>query len=86
MSAAEITNLSLQRGVMSVVDVPVDIPVELLNSPMWEDYAEERQLSRPIDSALMHLGLSEKNQEGKWLPKYRILAWISLCRHLCKEN
>lgn len=60
LSAAEITELSLRRGTQSAVDSTVDVPVELLETPLYREYARQRHLSRPFPEQLKHLGLFKK--------------------------
>lgn len=67
LTANEITNLSLQRGVQSAVDAPADVPVELLETDWWKQYAEQRQLSRPFPDVLKHIGLSVPDG-SEWKP------------------
>jgi len=69
LSALEITELSLRRGVTSAVDIAVDVPVELLQTDTWQEYYKERGLSRDFPDCLRHLGLAEKEfQSGRWQP------------------
>lgn len=67
IGAQEIHRLCLRRGVESVVDQPVAVPVELLDTDWWIQYAKQRQLSRPIAEALKHLGLSKMDGD-EWKP------------------
>ncbi len=66
--ASEITDLSLQRGVQSVVDAPVDVPIELLETDWWREYSDNRKLTRSIKQAIRHLGLAKKDAERHWKP------------------
>lgn len=68
LAAGEITKLSLRRGVSSAVDVPIDLPEELLDTQTWRDYANVRSLTRPLGEQLCHIGLSKKNEQGYWYP------------------
>ena len=68
LSANEITELSLRRGVHSAVDATVDVPVELLDTQWYRQYASNRQLTRPVQEQLQHLGLSRKVESGAWMP------------------
>jgi len=68
LSASEITELSLRRGVQSAVDIPVDVPVELLETQSWREYARQRKLTRPFEESLRHLGLVVRDPSGKWVP------------------
>ncbi len=67
IGAQEIHRLCLRRGVNSVVNLPVDVPIELLDTSWWGEYSLQRKLTRPVSEALKHLGLSIK--DGKeWKP------------------
>lgn len=65
--AQEIHRLCLRRGVDSVVNQPVNVPIELLDTSWWHEYATQRKLTRPVEEALKHLGLSIKEGE-EWKP------------------
>lgn len=67
LSAVEITELSLRRGIQSAVDATVNVPIELLNTPMYKEYARERKLSRQFPEQLKHLGLYKK-RDGIYRP------------------
>jgi ATP-dependent DNA helicase RecG len=68
LNAAEITELSLKRGSMSIVNALVDVPFELLDTIYWKEYRDQRKLTRPTDEALSHLGLARKNDASKLVP------------------
>lgn len=68
LSATEITELSLRRGVQSAVDATVDVPVELLNTEWYRQYSSSRRLSRPIQEQLRHLGLCRRAEGDDWRP------------------
>ncbi len=68
LSAQEITNLSLRRGVQSAVDALSDAPFELLETDYWREYKEQRQLTREFPDALKHLGLARTDESGSWRP------------------
>ena len=57
----------LQLGQASVVDQPVDVPVELLDTHWWKDYRDARGLTRPLEEALRSVGLARKAGEA-WKP------------------
>lgn len=67
IGAQEIHRLCLRRGVESVVNQPVDVPVELLETEWWGEYARQRKLTRPFTDAAKHLGLVIQDK-GKWKP------------------
>jgi ATP-dependent DNA helicase RecG len=58
ISAAEITELSMRRGTMSIIGSLVDAPFDLLDTSYWREYAAQRRLTRPITEAMRHLGLA----------------------------
>jgi ATP-dependent DNA helicase RecG len=60
ISAAEITELSMRRGAVSVVSGLVDVPFDLLDTSYWRAYAAQRRLTRQIAEALRHLGLARE--------------------------
>lgn len=69
LNAAEITDLSMQRGgLASAVNALVKIPFDLIDTIYWKEYRDHRQLTRNIDEALFHLGLARKNNEGELQP------------------
>lgn len=69
LSAVEITELSLRRGTQSAVDATVNVPVELLNTAMYKEYARQRKLSRLFHEQLKHLGLLKK-RDGVYQPTH----------------
>lgn len=68
ISAAEITELALQRGVVSYVAQPVDVRLDLLKTAFWDQYAASRRLTRPFPDVLEHLGLAKRLPEGTLKP------------------
>jgi ATP-dependent DNA helicase RecG len=68
LSAAEITDLSLRRGTRSVVDDPVSVSFDLLDTATWRQYAENRKVTRPLPEALRHVGLAKEGPDGKHVP------------------
>jgi|GEM_PF-4231639 len=68
LSAPEITTLSLQRGVRSVVDEPVNVPMDLVDTHTWRQYADARKITRPISEALRHIRLAVLNEKGTLCP------------------
>lgn len=61
LSASEITELSMRRGTMSVVNTLVDVPFDLLETSHWREYTARRRLTRPIAEAMRHLGLARED-------------------------
>jgi ATP-dependent DNA helicase RecG len=68
VSAAEITNLSLQRGAVSFVALTVDVALELLDTEYFHGYATARKLTRPFRESLLHLGLAKQDAAGALKP------------------
>lgn len=68
LNAGEITELSMQRGTTSAVNILADVPFALLDTIYWKEYRNHRKLTRDIDQALLHLGLARENEAGKLLP------------------
>lgn len=64
LTAAEITDLSMQRGATSAVNGLVEVPFDLLDTDVWRTYREQRRLTRPIDEAMLHLGLARRDTQG----------------------
>jgi ATP-dependent DNA helicase RecG len=67
MTAQEIMRRRLRLGAVSALDYPVDVSVELLDTVWWQDYRNQRGLTRPLEEALKHLGLL-KLVDGVWKP------------------
>ena len=68
LSASEITELSMRRGVQSFVNTTAEVPFELLDTAIWREYRSQRHLTRPIDQALPHLGLAKNDLHGVLRP------------------
>lgn len=68
LGAEEIVALAHRRGGVSAVDAPVEVPVELLQTNLWRDYASQRRLTRPIAEQLPHLGLAKAEPGGGFRP------------------
>lgn len=61
MTAAEINELSYQRGVVSAESEPVDVPFELLETEIWRRFAVSRGfLSGDISDRLFRIGLAKR--------------------------
>jgi ATP-dependent DNA helicase RecG len=67
-SAEEIAALSLRRGSTPFDAGLVDVPVELLETATWHQYAAQRRLTRPLADALLHSGLARRDEDGKIKP------------------
>lgn len=68
LSAAEITDLSMARGVQPWVRGLARIDCSLLDTNWWREYSQQRRLTRPIDQALLHLGLARVDADGALRP------------------
>lgn len=67
INAQQIHKLCLRRGVDSIVNQPVNVPVELLETEWWRQYATQRKLTRTCFEAMQHLGLVVKDG-SEWKP------------------
>jgi len=67
MTAREIVARRFRLGAVSALDLPVDVPVEVLDTVWWQDYRNQRGLTRPHEEALKHLGLLKQVDEA-WKP------------------
>ena len=69
MAAAEITELSYKRGVLSAESETVDIDISLLDTEMLKQYCVERGLStrRSLEQRLETIGLAKRDR-GKIRP------------------
>jgi ATP-dependent DNA helicase RecG len=68
MTAAEITELSYRRGVISAESEPVAVPFELLETDTWRRFAASRGfLSGDLGDRLFRIGLA-KRVKGELLP------------------
>ena len=67
-STEEIAALSLRRGATPFDAQVVNVPVELLETAAWRQYATQRRLTRPIAEALLHTGLAQRDERGKIEP------------------
>jgi ATP-dependent DNA helicase RecG len=68
ISASEITELSLRRGATSYVSKLVDVPIDLLETDFWRQYAAMRRLTRPTVDAMRALGFLKFDAAQKLLP------------------
>lgn len=61
MTAAEITELSYRRGVISAESEPVDVPFELLETDTWRRFAANRGLiTGDLPDRLFRIGLAKR--------------------------
>lgn len=68
--AEEITELSLERGIMTAEERLAEVDFDLLNTDMWRAYASIRRLTRPVEEAMRHLGLAKKDAKGMLKPTW----------------
>lgn len=68
LSAQEVTDRRFRLGAISVVDQPVDVPFELLDTPLWHEYRTTRGSTAPFPEVLGHMGLSKPLPGGAWKP------------------
>lgn len=68
LSAAEISELAMQRGTKSWVDGLVDVDLDLLETAWWRQYATHRRLTRPIGDAMRHIGLARLDETNAIRP------------------
>jgi len=68
ISAVEITELSLRRGVVSFVAQTVAVDLPLLDTPLFRGYAQARQLTRAFPDSLEHVGLAKRRPDGTLAP------------------
>jgi len=68
LTAPEVNQLSFARGTISVETQLEEVDFELLDTDYWRSYAQQRRLTRPIDQAMFHLGLAQKDQSGTLRP------------------
>ncbi len=64
LTATEINDLCHARGVISAETRLEDVDFELLETDFWRAYARHRKLTRPIDEAMLHLGLAKRDSHG----------------------
>lgn len=68
LTATEISELCHSRGVVSAETRLEQIDFELLDTQFWRAYSSQRKLSRPIDEAMLHLGLAKRDSERQVRP------------------
>lgn len=64
LTAREINELSFGRGTISAETQLEAVDFELLETDYWRAYARQRRLTRPIQEAMLHVGLARKDHEG----------------------
>lgn len=68
LSAQEITDRRFRLGAISVVDQAVDVPYELLDTPLFHEYRSVRNSTAPFPQALREMGLAKQMPNGTWQP------------------
>lgn len=68
LTAVEINDLCHGRGVVSAETQLECVDFELLDTDYWRSYARHRKLTRPIDQAMYHVGLAQKDANGNLRP------------------
>jgi len=68
LTAPEINELSFARGTITAESRLENVDFELLNTDYWRAYAQQRRLTRPIDEAMLHVGLAKRSGDGRILP------------------
>lgn len=68
LTAYQINELSFARGAISAESQLVDVDIELLRTPYWNQYADARKLTRPLQDALRYIGLAKLNRKGVLRP------------------
>ena len=68
LTAPEINELSFARGTITAESQLEHVDFDLLNTDYWRAYAQQRRLTRPIDEAMLNVGLAKRAGDGKILP------------------
>lgn len=68
LTAQEVHELMFSRGAITAESQLADVPFDLLNTDFWQVYAQKRNLTRPLDQAMYHIGLSKKDNDGVLKP------------------
>ena len=69
LAGYEIVTLEYRKGKRSYIDEIVDVDLELLNTPFWRAYKDNRNITHPLENALLNIGLAKKDEMGKIKPK-----------------
>ncbi len=65
LSGTEIVQLEYSKGKRSYIDETVDIDLDLLDTPTWRIYKEERRITHGLEKALLNIGLAKKDKDGQ---------------------
>jgi ATP-dependent DNA helicase RecG len=68
LTAPEINDLCFARGTISAENQLEQVEFGLLNTDYWRMYASKRQLTRPIEEAMRHVGLARLDAAGVLRP------------------
>lgn len=68
LTAHQINELSFARGAISAESQLVEVDMDLLQTPYWDQYAAARKLTRPPADALRHIGLAKPDHSGVLRP------------------
>ncbi len=68
LTAQESNELMFARGAITAESQLVDVDFDLLETDYWQVYANKRNLTRPIDQAMYHIGLAKKDNGGNLRP------------------
>lgn len=68
LTAPEINELSFARGTITAESQVEKVDFELLDTDYWRAYAQQRRLTRPIDEAMLHVGLAKRSGSGQIQP------------------
>lgn len=68
--AEEITQLSLERGILTAEERLADVQFDLFDTDYWRSYAAKRRLTRSLPEAMQHLGLAKKDAHGLLKPTW----------------
>lgn len=70
LTAQEIHELMFARGAITAESQLIEVPFDLLNTSSWQTYAQKRNLTRPIEQAMYHIGLAKKDKDDKLKPTW----------------
>ena len=68
LTATEVNELCFARGTISAETQLEPVDFKLLTTEYWRGYARQRKLTRPIQEAMLHLGLARRDSSRSLLP------------------
>lgn len=86
LSAKEITERRYRLGAASVLDQPVDVEADLLDTVWWQDYRNQRGLTRPQAEALRSIGLAKKVDVDWRINRLAVLLFAEFPSELLGEK